>query len=293
MKQPKQKKAKMSDVHFEKSYLEFSDESKKSHKFYEVTIQENQVTFRFGRIGDNGQIKKETYESYEEAKTEVGKKIKEKLKKGYKFAVLGATEKKPIEKKYRPTFEEQLQNLTDCGISLLPKFETEILFEEYSKEDFEREPYELLVTTLGSDVELENGEWSVLSNDISLFDTECIEDNGDYLRIAELMRNLADGDLPLQNIVDFVDVDEETAWLEFELDERKYHWDLKVDNDWVDTDIFEMFGKLLQKRNPNKNYTYFDFGGQDFLLGCCTPEQLTKIRDITGMNITWINEPAT
>ncbi len=49
----------MPDLQIEKSYLEFSDESKNSHKFYEVTIQGNQVTFRFGRIGDNGQSKTE------------------------------------------------------------------------------------------------------------------------------------------------------------------------------------------------------------------------------------------
>ncbi len=82
----------------EKIYLEFSYESKNSHKFYEVKIEENKVTFRFGRIGDHGQTKIETYKTHEKAKEEADKKIQEKLKKGYKLCVPGETEKELIQR---------------------------------------------------------------------------------------------------------------------------------------------------------------------------------------------------
>ncbi len=273
----------------EKIYLEFSDESKGSHKFYEATIQADQVTFRFGRIGDNGQSKTEAYETNEKAREEAGKKIQEKLKKGYRFAAPGKTEKKPIQRKSKLSFEEQLQNLTDCGIKLRSQFSSDVLFEEWSKEDFEDEPYEMLLLSLGGDKEIGTSQWTSLSNNVWHFDTECIEDHGAYIAIAERMRDLADGDLPLQKITDYVDVEEEIAWLEFELDGEKYHWDLKVEDDWVDTEIFGMFIELSEKRGSDKKYTYFDTGGQDCLIGCCTSEKLEKLRVVTGLDVTWLS----
>ncbi len=78
----------------EKTYLELSDHSQNAHKFYEVSILENQIVLRFGRIGDKGQTQVKTYESAEKAKQEAKKKIKEKLNKGYKYSVSGKTEKK-------------------------------------------------------------------------------------------------------------------------------------------------------------------------------------------------------
>lgn len=275
-----------------KSYLEFSDELKNSHKFYEVTIQGNQVTFRFGRIADDGQTKTEIYETHEQAQVHVERKIQEKLKKGYQFAVIGDSEKKSIPKKPRIPFEEQLQNLAGCGIKLRSEFLPEILFEDWTKEEFEKEPFELLLIALGDEKELSDGQWTFLSDNIWHFDAECIEGNGSYINIAERLRDLAGDDLPLQNIKDYVDIDEESAWLEFTLDSKDYHLNFEVSDDWADTEIFNVFAQLLQNRNPNKNFTYFNFNSQDGLIGCSTSEQLKTIKEITQMDVDWIDEPA-
>ncbi len=95
--------------------------------------------------------------------------------------------------------------------------------------------------------------------------------------------------MPLRNIKDYVDVQEEITWVEFELDGQQYHWNLKVEDDWVDTDTFGMFIKLLEKRCSNKKYTYFDLGGQDLMIGCCMPEQLEKLRKTTGLDFVWLS----
>lgn len=279
----------MSELQIEKSYLEFSDESKNSHKFYEVTVQDKRVTFRFGRIGDNGQIQTESYETHEKARIEAKKKINSKLKKGYRYAVIGQTEKRTVPRKPKPAFEEQFQNLQDCDIQLRLNFSVEALFEEWSKEEFEKEPYELLLIALGGETETGHWEWEFLSDDIWHFDTECIEDHGDYIRIAQRMKDLSHGDLKLENIEDYVDVEEEIAWLEFDLNGEKYHWDLEVDNDWVDTEIFQMFIELLEKQKTDKKYTYFDLRGQDCLIGCCTPQQLEKLRNVTELDFIWLS----
>jgi hypothetical protein len=61
---------------------------------------------------------------------------------------------------------------------------------------------------------------------------------------------------------------------------------LKVEDDWVDADIFGRFINLLEKSGSNKRYTYFDLGGQDLMIGCCTPEQLE--RKTTGFDFVWL-----
>ncbi|WP_204140945.1 DUF1963 domain-containing protein [Halomicronema sp. CCY15110] len=67
--------------HSETVYLELSDGQ--SHKFYEVTVAQAEVTIRYGRIGTSGQLSSTAYETTEKAQAEATKKINEKLRKGY------------------------------------------------------------------------------------------------------------------------------------------------------------------------------------------------------------------
>ena len=77
-------------------YLELSEDSGSSHKFYEVTVEDTELTIRYGRIGDSGQSSKKTFESFEKAKSEAEKKVKEKKRSGYAEAVKGQRQKRAI-----------------------------------------------------------------------------------------------------------------------------------------------------------------------------------------------------
>lgn len=78
------------------TYLELSEDSGSAHKFYEVTVDGTDMTVRFGRIGERGQVKQTTYGSADKAKSEAAKKIGEKVRKGYAPAVLGGRAKRPV-----------------------------------------------------------------------------------------------------------------------------------------------------------------------------------------------------
>lgn len=80
----------------EKIYLELSEADGGSHKFYEVTINETEVTIRYGRIGDRGQTQTKTYPTAVKAKADADKKINEKLRKGYERAVQGVRQKRAV-----------------------------------------------------------------------------------------------------------------------------------------------------------------------------------------------------
>jgi predicted DNA-binding WGR domain protein len=80
----------------ERTYLELSEESGGSHKFYEAVVQGKELTIRFGRIGDAGQTSTKTFASPEEARAEAQKKIAEKTRKGYAPAVMGERKKRSV-----------------------------------------------------------------------------------------------------------------------------------------------------------------------------------------------------
>ncbi len=64
-----------------KTYLEYKDE--KSHKFWEITLNDSSHTVRYGKIGTIGQSKTLNFPSEEEAQKAIGKLIQSKRKKGY------------------------------------------------------------------------------------------------------------------------------------------------------------------------------------------------------------------
>ena len=149
--------------------MELSDSAKGNHKFYEVSVDGDTVTTRFGRIGTAGRVKADVYTSAEEALRVAEKKVAEKLDRGYEVAAPGLREKRPVQKRARVSVEDQLATLAACRNSLTPGFSKYIIFLEGEGEDYEREPYSLLLTVLGGDA----GEqpYGFLSSDIWHFDT--------------------------------------------------------------------------------------------------------------------------
>ncbi|MDE1465507.1 WGR domain-containing protein [Spartinivicinus poritis] len=68
-------------------HLKLSDE--KSHKFYTLLIQKDlfgkwSLLRQWGKIGTNGQVQIDTFDSYEEARAVQEKLVKEKRRKGYR-----------------------------------------------------------------------------------------------------------------------------------------------------------------------------------------------------------------
>jgi hypothetical protein len=200
------------------------------------------------------------------------------------------TEKAISEPKYS-ALEEQLRVLAECGISLAPSVSPASLPKSLALASGGNEVYSDLLCAMGDEAE---GEAAIapsgyLSDNIWHFDTECIEGGGSYAAIAQRMVELAQGDLPLENIEDFVDLGEGEAWLSFLLDGEVYKWTAKVDGDWVDPSILPRFDGLLAHRRSGRRFTYINLGGQDCLIGCSTSEQRTALEARTGLQVQWLS----
>jgi hypothetical protein len=186
----------------------------------------------------------------------------------------------------RIPLEEQLATLAESGIRLRPEFSAETLLESFSREKYEASRYIGALIRIGG--ELEREPYTPLSDNIWHFDAECIEDRGDYARIAARMRDLAQGELPIENIRDQVDLENGDAWLEFELNGKTIHWGARVKDDWVDPEMLSNFCALLEQQGGARRFTYFDLKGQDGLIGCATEEELRMLRKETGLKFTWL-----
>lgn len=67
------------------------------YKYYQVTVDKNQVSTRYGRIGTYGVSSYTHYSNETEAKLEAVKLIKSKLKKGYEEPIpMGETVEKAV-----------------------------------------------------------------------------------------------------------------------------------------------------------------------------------------------------
>jgi hypothetical protein len=182
-----------------------------------------------------------------------------------------------------PSLEEQLAVLARCGITPNQGVQVDQLrIEKRAGQSL----YEPLLCSLGDDAEEE--PFLPISNNIWHLDTECIEGDGSYVRIARRMESLAGDDLKLQDVRDSIDIDDETASLTFVVDGRAVSWSPRVKSDWIDESIMTKFAQLLEEKRTGKRFTYCSLFGQDCLVGCATPEQLALLKKETGMKFDWL-----
>ncbi|MFN8334473.1 MAG: hypothetical protein U0U09_05045 [Cyclobacteriaceae bacterium] len=198
-------------------------------------------------------------------------------------------DRKSNEQKFnaKPTFEEQLETFKHLGFILNPGIDTaDISRWAGGHKEFEDHPYQLMYQALGSINELE--PWIPLTNRCWDFDLEAIEDHGAYVYIMENISRITNGDLVFKDVQDYVDIEEGKAWVSFTCNGDNYKWDLKVDDDWTDGELFDKVQALAQKYKTTGKFTFFNTGGQDFVLGYYTPEELEKIRKATGLDVVWL-----
>jgi hypothetical protein len=182
-----------------------------------------------------------------------------------------------------PRIQGMLRRLERCGVRVSPDVTSESIADALEGES----SYLALLSLLGDEPEPGRSVWS---HDVWHFDPESIGGDGDYVAIAERFRDLAEPDLPLESIE--AHVDPEGCWLAFILDGEEIHWDIEWDEDWADPTVLERFAQLLASRNAGRNFTYCDLGGQDFLIGCATPEELRRLNDLPGVRFVWLLDAA-
>lgn len=156
----------------------------------------------------------------------------------------------------------------------------------YSRLLKERSVFEMVYIALGDTEDLSDHP---ICDSLWHFDTECIEDQGDYVKIIQNIERISDGDLKFEDVEDSFDHEANTASVSFKLNGDSYSWDLLVENDWVDPTILSKIVELSKKYKTKGKLTYFNTGGQDMVLGWLTENKLKELRRKTRLDVVWFN----
>lgn len=141
-----------------------------------------------------------------------------------------------------------------------------------------------LLCVLGSEVE--RGDFERVSDDIWHFDAECIEGNGDYVAIVSRFAALAKGALPIAELRDHVGIEAGEAWVEFVLDGNRVHWDLEVNDDWVDPELYSRLQQLAVQRGAGTRF-FIAGMGQDSLIGFGDDRMREALCGLSGLRFQW------
>jgi hypothetical protein len=132
------------------------------------------------------------------------------------------------------TLEQQLAKLADLGLVLDDSITIDDILYSFDRNDYEKRPFDLILFVLG--IEVERAPWGrPVWSRVWNFDTECINETGDYFRIVKRLCQMAGRPDCLKDVSDFVDLDAGKAWLKYKINGTERNWPVEVNDDWADS----------------------------------------------------------
>jgi hypothetical protein len=173
--------------------------------------------------------------------------------------------------------EEQLSTLAEFGFTLEPGVGIDDFLDTFDRDAYEAEPYDLLFFTLG--IEIESEPWGRrFCRRLWNFDTECIGQTGDYVRIVDELSHVAGKVGVLQSVCDHVDLESGTGWLTYRVDGIECHWDVTIDDDWADPKVIAHVMRDLQQDGGR---FYAKDNGQAAILCFLSDDQAARLNQLS------------
>ena len=186
----------------------------------------------------------------------------------------------------RKTIEDMLAALAPLNIGLAPGRTVVDLTSDWSRDQIEKDGYEMMLAALGSEMldgkTFESKGW--ISNDVWHFDGECIEAEDAYTPIINRAVMISGGELKLDSIRSFVDFDAGAARVEWISRNKPARHDLKFDNDWADSALFEILDAELAAQGSTRQFFNVPLG-QDCIFICCEPARRSALQKTTGLTL--------
>lgn len=172
--------------------------------------------------------------------------------------------------------EDQINALRDAGLTMAPGRTIDELLESWSREDYESDPYNLLLFMFGSEVEAEPWGRAFCERGWD-FDMECLSEAGDYARAFERIVRTT-GQLQLvTDLSDNFDVDAPTAEIKYAINGRRRVLKAKVNDDWADPEAVTAFVKDVEVGTGDHRRFWAADNGQSSVLFFITGAEATAI----------------
>jgi hypothetical protein len=180
--------------------------------------------------------------------------------------------------------EQQLSALAQAGIVVNPGVTESDLTTFKPRAELERKPFAGLVEVLG--IELEREPFTPICDRLWMCDFERVEDHGAYRDVVLRLERMTGQALKLSRIEDHVDVEAGTAWVEFDARGERIHWELRVEDDWLDPQVFVKYDALLERvGSPTRLYMNETDYGQVAFLAAFTSEQMAAFDKLTKIEL--------
>lgn len=180
----------------------------------------------------------------------------------------------------RVPLEKQIETLAAIGVRLNPSVSIDDLLLSSSREEFVRKPYDLVLFSLGSEIEAE--PWGrYISDDAWNFDLECIEGPGSYARILSNLTRMAKRPGLITDVIDNITPDDPSGALHYTLNGNSRSLEIEVQHDWADAlSVAIIMGEIADALGDGRKFWGAD-NGQASILFFLTDDQAARINRLT------------
>jgi hypothetical protein len=198
-----------------------------------------------------------------------------------------------LDEESRFLVEAHLDLLAAYGLLLNPGVQPDDLADCLDNDALHKQPFTEVLLALGA--EADDEQCGPNCDRVWLLDTECIEDNGDYVAIVERLGTLTGGALQLENLTDKVDTGGVSAVIRFRHQGRDVRWRAEINDDWLDTQIIVRYDQLLESSGSDVGiYASAENYGQQVLLVGLTAGQYAAFSANSPISLsrvltTWVN----
>ena len=162
----------------------------------------------------------------------------------------------------------------------------EMTWEEETEKHIEENPFSILYYTFGwRDPKVSKYNYS---ENCIWFDLEFFDPSSQYQWFMERMGQISKGEITFEDITISTD-NEKWEWIEFKVNGIPKKWKLERVG-YVADHFIQRFSYLPTELNTKGRYTYFDNGGQQFVIDFATEEEQIRFNEKTGLTREWLGE---
>ena len=192
------------------------------------------------------------------------------------------------------SYDKQIETFKSLGYEYDEEVTKEIILRdvfEMSWEDetgkyIEKNPYSILYYTFGwRDPNIKNYNYT---NKCLWFDLDFFEPNIQYKWFMERLGTITEGELSYTDITIETDT-ENWEWINFKVNGKQKRWKLEKSG-YVADHFVQRFSYLPDEFRTKGKYTYFDNGGQQWVIDYATNEEQIEFNKKTGLNREWLGE---
>jgi len=162
--------------------------------------------------------------------------------------------------------DAQIAAFADAGINLAAGRSKAELLDSFGEEEFNNDPFALLLFVYGSEVESE--PWGrYFSDQVWNFDLEFIQDDKSYVKITQRLALIAGVQDKMSDVSSRVDWDGETVSLNYTLGSIERAFTPKFDGDWADpATVTQIMADIVATTNDGKQFWVADNGQASVLV---------------------------